>query len=242
VHHRFMLLTGTVVAAAGVALAPVSLAFAHAVITVGKYHVAIGWQFEPVGGTVTYVGQPNAVQVFVDTLTSSGGVGSPVSDLNSDCSRPDLQVTVTFAGLTSSPLCPKPTFDADTGLGRMDEYDVSLIPTRVGDYTFHIFGTIHGTAIDKTVTSGPSTFDAVGDQSSIEFPTAAPALGDVATKVDQVASRAGDAQSSAQTAVTASNAATSAAHSATLIAILAVIVAVVLSAGSLALTLRRRRS
>jgi hypothetical protein len=241
-HHRPLLVMGAMTAASVAVLAPIHNASAHAVIIAGTYHVAMGWEFEPAGGTVTYVGQPNGVQVFVDTLTRSGAIGSPVSNLNSDCSRPDFQVTVTFAGTTSSPLCPRPTFDSDTGLGRPDEYDAVLTPTKVGDYAFHIFGSIHGVAIDKTVTSGPSTFDTVGDQSAVDFPTAAPALSDVATKVDQVGNRASDALASAQNAVTAANDAASAANRASVLAVVAIVVAALLSVANLALAARRRRN
>jgi hypothetical protein len=240
VRHRLLLITGAVTAATAAALASAVIASAHAVILVGKYHVAMGWMYEPPQGTVTYVGQPNGVQVFVDTLTSSGDIGSPVSDLNADCTHPDFQVTVTFAGTTSSPLCPANTFDPDTGLGRMDEYDALLTPTKVGDYTFHIFGSIHGVAIDKTVTSGPSTFDTVGDPSAVEFPTAAPALSDVATKVDQVSSRVGAALATAQNGAASANDAANSANRASLLAIVAVVIAVLLSAANLALALRRR--
>ncbi|MBV8195930.1 MAG: hypothetical protein JOY80_10435 [Candidatus Dormibacteraeota bacterium] len=233
--HRILLASGAVLAAAAAASAPAIVASAHAVILVGTYHVAMGWVYEPPSGTVTYVGQPNAVQVFVDTLTSSGDIGSPVSDLNGDCTHPDFQVTVSFGGTTSSPMCPQNTFDADTGLGRMDEYDAGLTPTKVGDYTFRIFGSIHGTAIDKSVTSSPMTFDTVGDQSSIEFPTAAPALSDVATKVDAVSGRA-------QSAAASANDAANVANRASILAIVGIVLAVLLGGANLTVLLRRRRS
>ena len=224
-HRRLLLLAGAAIGVAA-ALSATVLASAHAVIKPGSYYVAIGWQYEPSGGTVTYVDAPNAVQVFVDTQSPTGDIGSPVGDLNSDCTHPDFQVTVTYAGKTSSPLCPMPTFDADTGLGRMDEYDAPLTPTRVGDYTFHITGSIHGTPIDKSVTSGPSTFDSVGDQSAIEFPVAAPGLSDVATQVDQVSARAQTASNDAGRG--------------TALGIVAIVIAAVLGGGALALSLRRR--
>jgi hypothetical protein len=227
-------------AAAGIALSataltPVMLASAHAVLKVGQYHVAIGWQFEPASGTVTYVDQSNAIQVFIDIPTASNPVATPISDLNADCTKPDFQVTATFGSATSSPLCPQPAFDADTGRGRMDEYDVVLTPTRVGSYTFRIFGTIHGTPIDQMVTSGPTTFDSVGDQNSTEFPTAVPALSDLSTKVDQVNNRATDART---VAASASNSASGAST----IAIIALVAAVLLGAVNLVVGLRRRRA
>ncbi len=228
-------LAGAGIAASALALSPAVLASAHAVLQVGQYHVAIGWQFEPSSGTVTYVDQPNAIQVFIDIPTASNPVATPVSDLNADCTKPDFQVTATFGNQTSSPLCPQPAFDADTGRGRMDEYDVVLTPTRVGDYKFRIFGTIHGTPIDQTVTSGPTTFDSVGDQNSTEFPAAVPALSDLSTKIDQVNTRAADARTSA------TNASSSASGASTL-AIVALVAAVLLSGASLAVALRRRRA
>jgi hypothetical protein len=228
-------LAGAGVAVSAIALSPAVMASAHAVLTVGKYHVAIGWQFEPSSGTVTYVDQPNAIQVFIDIPTPSNPVATPIGDLNADCTKPDFQVTASFGTATSSPMCPRPVFDADTGRGRLDEYDVVLTPTRVGDYKFRIFGTIHGTAIDQTVTSGPTTFDSVGDQNSTEFPAAVPALSDLSTKVDQVNARAVDAKT------TATNAGSSAGGASTL-AIVALIAAVLLSTASLVVALRRQRT
>lgn len=240
--NRFLFACGAALAASAAVIAPAIVASAHAVILVGTYHIAMGWQYEPSSGTVTYVGQPNAVQVFVDTATSSGDIGSPVSDLNADCTHPELQVTVSLAGKTSSPLCLQNQFDPDTGLGRRDEYDAVLTPTKVGDYTFRIFGTIHGTSIDKSITSGPSTFDTVGDQSSVEFPTAAPALSDVATKVDAVSNRVGAALSSAQSAAASASGAASAANRASILAIVGIVLALLLGGANLAVLLRRRRA
>ncbi|MGH7687445.1 MAG: hypothetical protein ACREN2_11605 [Candidatus Dormibacteria bacterium] len=224
-HRRFLLLSAAAAATAA-ALVPAAVASAHAVIKAGSYHVAMGWQFETNGGTVTYVDQPNAVQVFVDTLAPSGDIGTPVGDLNADCNHPDFQVTVTYAGKTGSPLCPGNAFDADTGLGRMDEYDAPLTPTKVGDYTFHITGTIHGAKIDQSVMSSDKTFASVADQGQVEFPVAAPALNDVASKVDQVSSRAQSASNDASRG--------------TILGVIAIVIAVVLGGAALGVTLRRR--
>lgn len=217
-----------------------AVASAHYVFTAGKYRVAIGWQFEPAGGTDTYVGSPNAIQVFVDVPSGSNPIGAPVSTLNQDCTHPDFQVTVTVGTTTSSPFCPVPLYNSDTGNGKLDEYDYAVIPTVVGTYTFHIFGTINGTPIDQKVTSGPTTFNSIADSSSVEFPVAVPATAAVASKVDAVDQRAATALANARSATTAANNAKSSASSATLLAIIAVIVAVVLSGLNLAIGLRRR--
>jgi hypothetical protein len=232
-------------AAAGMVLAlatSLAVASAHFVFTAGKYRIAIGWQNEPAFGTDTYVGEQNAIQVFVDVASADNPKGTPVSTLNADCTHPDFQVTVTVGTTTSSPFCPAPAYDGDTGNGRLDEYDYPLIPTVVGTYKFHIFGTIDGTAIDQTITSGPTTFDSIADSSSVEFPVAVPAVADIATKVDAVNQRATSALQSAQTASSAASTAKNSASSATTLAIVALVVAVVLSAINLAVGLRRRRS
>ncbi len=232
-------------AAVGIVLAlatSLAVASAHFVFTAGKYRVAIGWQNEPSAGTDTYVGVQNAIQVFVDIASADNPKGTPVSTLNQDCTHPDFQVTVTVGTTTSSPFCPAPAYDGDTGNGRLDEYDYPLIPTVVGTYTFHIFGSINGTAIDQTIKSGPTTFDSIADSSSVEFPVAVPAVADISTKVDAVNQRAASAVQSANTASTAASNAKSTASSATTLAIVALVVAVVLSALNLAVGLRRRRT
>lgn len=229
-------LAGIMLAALLFLLGPANHGLAHEISTAGPYRIAIGWQFEPPSGSVTWVGQPNAVQIFVDQPKPGNDMGSPVGDLNGDCSHPDIQVTVTFGNTTSSPLCPQPTYDADTSRGRQDEYDAAVTPTKVGDYTLHVFGTIHGTKVDHTVKSGPQTFDSVGDQSSVEFPSAAPALGDVATKVDQVGSRSADAAAAA-------NAATDAANRSSALGIVGIVLAAIaVILGGVAFLTARRRS
>jgi hypothetical protein len=221
-----------------------AVASAHYVFTAGKYRVAIGWQFEPAFGTDTYVGEQNAIQVFVDIASADNPKGTPVSTLNADCSHPDFQVTVTVGTSTSSPFCPAPAYDGDTGNGRLDEYDYPLIPTVVGTYTFHIFGSINGTPIDQTVKSGPTTFDSIADTSAVEFPVAVPATAAIATKVDAVGQRAGDALTSAQSAATTAGDAKSSASTAIVLAIIAIVVALILNTASVALLatgMRRRK-
>ncbi len=219
---------------------PLAVASAHYVFTAGKYRIAIGWQNEPAFGTDTFVGEQNAIQVFVDIASADNPKGTPVSTLNQDCTHPDFQVTVTVGTTTSSPFCPAPAYDPDTGNGRLDEYDYALIPTVVGNYTFHIFGSINGTPIDQSVTSGPTTFDSIADASSVEFPVAVPATAALSTKVDAVNQRAASALASAQSATTTASGAKTSASSATTLAIIAIVVAVLLSGLNLAIGLRRR--
>lgn len=169
---------------------------AHIVKQVGPYTVAIGWVREP-----TYLGQLNAVQVVIKDAK-----GNPVSDLSAD----DLKVVVSTAGQQSDPMSLAPTFDEDTGLGIPGDYEAPMIPTTVGDYTFHVTGTIHSTKIDETATSSDTTFNSVVDPSAVQFPNKLPAAGDLATRLERVDARvqnqisaADDAKSSAQAALVA---------------------------------------
>jgi hypothetical protein len=159
---------------------------AHVVKQFGTYSVAMGWLHEP-----TYVGVENAVQVIV-----KDGGGNPVNDL----APGDLKVVVSTAGQQTAALPLQPSFDPDTGLGTPGEYTASLIPTEVGDYTFHLTGSIKGTAVDETSTSSDQTFDSVTAGTDVQFPLKEPAIGDVSTLVQRVDGRATNAQSAASAA------------------------------------------
>jgi hypothetical protein len=159
---------------------------AHVVKQFGTYSVAMGWLHEP-----TYVGIENAVQVIV-----KDGGGNPVNDL----APGDLKVVVSTAGQQTAALPLQPSYDPDTGLGTPGEYTASLIPTEVGDYTFHLTGSIKGTAVDETSTSSDQTFDSVTAGTEVQFPLKEPAIGDVSTLVQRVDGRATSAQSAASSA------------------------------------------
>jgi hypothetical protein len=159
---------------------------AHVVKQFGTYSVAMGWLHEP-----TYVGAENAVQVIV-----KDGGGNPVNDL----APGDLKVVVSTAGQQTAALPLQPSFDPDTGLGTPGEYTASLIPTEVGDYTFHLTGSIHSTPVDETSTSSGQTFDSVTAGTDVQFPVKEPAIGDVSTLVQRVDGRATSAQSAASAA------------------------------------------
>ena len=167
---------GTAIGAAFVlALAISSAASAHVVKQFGTYSVAMGWLHEP-----TYVGVQNAVQVIV-----KDAAGKPVNDLQPG----DLSVVVSTAGQQTAALPLQPSFDPDTGLGTPGEYTASLIPTQVGDYTFHLSGSIHGQAVDETATSSDTTFNTVTAGTDVQFPVKLPALGDLSTLIQRVDGR-----------------------------------------------------
>ena len=178
--HRILALAAALVASATLAVP----AFAHTGHEVGDYVLEIGWLHEP-----AFVGQPNAVQV---TITDHHD-GSPILDLGAD----DIKVVVSTAGVDSASLTFEPAFDAVEKEGSLGEYDAALVPTAPGDYTFHITGAIHGTAVDLSVTSGDETFDPVVTSSDLEFPAKMPTLTEVGTRLDRIDSRIEALQSAA---------------------------------------------
>jgi len=189
-----------IAAALLVTLAVTATASAHVVKQFGTYSVAIGWLHEP-----TYVGVTNSVQVIV-----KDAAGKPIDDLQAG----DLTVVISTAGQQTAALPLQPSFDPDTGLGTPGEYTASIIPTQVGDYTFHLAGSIHGQAVDETVTSSDTTFDSVAAGTEVQFPVKLPALNDLSTLIGRVDGRVTTATTDATQAQQAATQAQQAAGSA----------------------------
>ena len=183
---RFRRVAGVFAAMLSLSLVAAPGVLAHTEQHVGDYHVLIGWLNEP-----ALVGQPNAVQ-----LTITDHDEKPVTDLGAD----DLKVVVSTAGQDSSALPVTPAFDTEEGFGNPGEYHAELIPTAPGDYSFHITGKIHDTAVDLTVASGPETFDAIEGTSDIEFPVKQPTLTEIGTRLDRIDGRIDALQSAAPAA------------------------------------------
>lgn len=203
--------------AAILAIAASSGVAAHVEREFGVYAVELGWLNEP-----TFTGERNAVVVIIHDAD-----GKPVTDVAAG----DLTVTVSAGGQTTAALPLAPAFDAAEGTGTPGYYTADLIPTQPGDYTFHLAGKIHDTPVDETATSSDTTFNAVEDPGSIQFPVKAPTTTAISDKVDQLGTRiqgAADAAASAaagikgatdavtanQTAIKAANDAATAAQAA----------------------------
>jgi hypothetical protein len=161
-------------AAAVFGLATTGAVFAHVVEHAGPYTIEIGWAHEP-----TYVGEANGVQVIVTRDAK------PVTDLAAD----DLKVVVSTGDQQSGELTFEPGFDPIEMEGPLGEYDAAIVPTAPGEYTFHLTGTVHGQAVDVTVSSGDETFNAVQGTSDIEFPTKLPTVPEIVTRLDRIDAR-----------------------------------------------------
>jgi len=163
------------VAAVALVLVIGGVCSAHVVKQVGQLSFEVGWQQEP-----TYVGETNGVSVTVRDADDKG-----ITDLGPN----DLSVVVSTGGQQSQPIAFDPGFDLEENLGTPGEYDAPILPTAPGDYTFHITGSVHGQAVDLSLTSSDTTFDPVRGTADIEFPTKLPATGDLVTRLDRIDSR-----------------------------------------------------
>jgi hypothetical protein len=188
------------------ALATVSLiltaspALAHADRSVGPIGMAIGFGAEP-----AYAGQPNSAQVILSDK------GKPVVDLGDS-----LKMEVSFGGeQTTIPLEP----DFEIGeFGEPGDYRAWFIPSQAGEYTFHLSGSVHGTKIDLSVTSGPKTFSEVTSPTEAMFPAVdTPTTQELSQRIEQDSARL-------TAATTETAAAKSAADDAKTVAVIAVIV------------------
>lgn len=189
-------------------------ASAHTTVMAGPYALTFGWMDEP-----CYTGSQNAVQLFVHQGSATGAAVPNISG---------LQVVVTFSGTTSSPMALNAAFDPDTGLGNTSEYDAPLTPTVAGSYTFTITGTINGTKVNVSASSGDSTFDSAHDPSAIEFPTQPQSAAQLTQSITNLQSAVKSNIATANSAKSAANSAKSAAATARVLAIVAIVIAVLL--------------
>ncbi len=151
-----------VVASLGIFASP---AVAHERRTVGPYTFVVGWSVEP-----AYVNQLNALALKVtETATTKAVEGLDKS----------LKIDVVFGGASAvKPLTLEALF------GQPGTYEAQVVPTKTGDYAFHITGTIGTTPIDQKFESGPGRFDGVEDITPLQFPNAIPSSSDLAAKLD----------------------------------------------------------
>jgi hypothetical protein len=156
--------------AAAIAVVVASLAIftipaaAHESRTVGPYTFVVGWVAEP-----AIVAQPNGLDLTVSETAS----GKAVEGLEKT-----LQAQVITGGAAST-MSLALAADSDVP----GHYTAQLVPTRVGDYTFHISGTVGTTKIDEKFESGPNRFDPVSDGVALQFPDKVPSSADLAQQL-----------------------------------------------------------
>ncbi len=125
---------------------------AHGKTTIGNYDIEIGFHNEP-----AYVGEPNSLDLFVTDSKTGKGVNGLESTLKAEI----------IFGSNKKSLTISPQDGVDGG------YTGAVIPTALGDYTWHIYGTIENTPMDVSMTSSPDTFVSVTAKTDDMFPAAA---------------------------------------------------------------------
>jgi hypothetical protein len=134
---------------------------AHEQRQVGDYVLELGWRVEPV-----YTGLFNGPEIIISRGTASDEeVGEDQQDPADMVAGAEetLQLEVTF-GPSSKILKLRPVPDEP------GHYTADLIPTRPGDYSFHVTGMIEDTPVDETFTSADGKFGTVEPIEDIQFP------------------------------------------------------------------------
>jgi hypothetical protein len=152
IRTRFWRWLGVVVFGA-LLLVPMA-ASAHEAVDSGNYHFEIGWTNEPV-----LVGERNALEMFVapKDKPEAGIAGAEAV----------LRFNVEYGGVSQS-------YDLMPVENEPGHYTAVFIPTRLGQYTFHLTGHINGDEVDVSVK--PEEVVAAG---KLAFPEAQPAVADL---------------------------------------------------------------
>ena len=130
---------------------------AHTEIDSGSYHFKIGWLNEPV-----IVGERNGLELFVAKKDTPD---EGLSDITT------LQFTVEYGGVSRA-------YDLVPAEDTPGAYTAGFLPTREGQYTFHLTGKINAEAIDVSVQ--PEEVVPAGE---LAFPEALPSTRDLAAKL-----------------------------------------------------------
>ena len=159
---------GLCVAGLGVLLLVPIPALAHQAVDSGNYHFEIGWVNEPV-----IVGERNALDLFVapKAQPDQGLAGAEST----------LQFTVEYGGVNQS-------YDLVPVENAPGHYTAAFIPTRLGQYTFHLTGQIKDEKIDVSVQ--PEEVVAAG---KLAFPEPQPAVADLQAQLAAAQSQANTA-------------------------------------------------
>jgi hypothetical protein len=144
-----------------------NIALGHERRAVGPYTFVVGWISEP-----AYVNVANGLSLDVTETSGSKPVEGLVTTLRAE---------VIVGGGAKKMTLALATDEATPG-----HYEGHFIPTKAGDYIFHIFGDAGSTKVDERFESGPNTFDGAISTDPLQFPDRLPANADLAARLDQL--------------------------------------------------------
>jgi hypothetical protein len=156
-------MAGLIVAALFALVPAIASAHEHRDVADGKYSMEVGFLDEP-----AFTSVKNGLDLRVSAPT--GGTPAPSSNEEEEGTPVEglektLKAEVIY-GDQKMDLTLEPAF------GAPGAYEAWFFPMAAGDYSFHIYGDIEGTAIDETFTSSPEGFSSVLDRAQYEFPKA----------------------------------------------------------------------
>ena len=137
------------------------VASAHERRIVGTYQFTVGFLNEP-----AFVGDKNSLDLTICNGECKTNLVNGASVLANPVKGADqtLKAEVSVGGSAPMELKLEPRFNAD------GKYNAWFYPTKTGDYTFHIYGTINTDKIDEKFTSKPGGFGSVEDTASLQYP------------------------------------------------------------------------
>lgn len=139
--------------------------FAHEGREVGEYVIVFGWRVEP-----AYAGVFNGPEITIEHHDS----GEPLVG-----AEETLQLSVQFGDQTKT-LSLYPSF------GNPGHYTADLIPTRPGDYTFILTGTLDGVEVNETFTSADGEFSTVEPADDLLFPVLDDSIADLQAQINEL--------------------------------------------------------
>lgn len=143
-------------------------AYAHERRMVGPYQFVVGWLNEP-----AYVGQLNSLDLRITDTRNN----QPVTGLEKT-----FTADVAAGGLAPFPLAVSARF------GTAGAYNGWVMPTVVGQYTFHITGKIDTQNVDEKFQSGPNTFGDIENTAALQYPAKVPVADELGKKLDAIQS------------------------------------------------------
>jgi hypothetical protein len=164
---RLLAVVAAVAVVASTLIVNTNVALGHERRTVGPYTFVVGWINEP-----AYVNLMNSLDL---TVTETSGAKA-VEGLDKT-----LKAEVTFGGSSQAqPL----TLAARFGLP--GKYSGYVLPTKAGEYTFHITGTVATLNVDEKFESGPGRFGSIESTDPLQYPQKVVSNTDLATRLDQL--------------------------------------------------------
>lgn len=184
-HLRIRGLCGGLVALALALVTSGAAAHEQRDVADGQFSFVVGFLNEP-----AYSGEMNGLDLriaLLDAAATPVAAGEEAPTTPVEGLETTVQAEVFFAD-QAMPLVISASY------GEPGSYESIFFPTQPGDYSFHIFGTINGVAIDETFTSGPETFGPMEDPAPLQFPkeTAANSSGAVSAASLAVPAGGGD--------------------------------------------------